>query len=56
MADRLISLDWRKHKIGERKPCRICGQGALCRDANGHPCHKTCAERELAQASDRHAH
>lgn len=40
-------LDWRSHKIGALTPCRLCGQKALCRDQNGHPCHKGCAEREL---------
>lgn len=29
------------------QPCRICNQPAKSRDANGQPCHKVCAERQL---------
>lgn len=39
-------LDWRKHRVGDPQPCRICGRPAICRDENGVPCHKVCAETE----------
>lgn len=38
-------LDWSAHKAGDRRPCRLCGNPAFTRDANGRPCHKTCAEQ-----------
>jgi hypothetical protein len=38
-------LDWSTHKAGDRRPCRLCGDPAFMRDANGRPCHKTCAEQ-----------
>ncbi|KAB2365210.1 hypothetical protein [Actinomadura montaniterrae] len=43
-------LDWhdRKHWGGRRLPCVLCGRGAFCRDDDGNPCHKTCAELALA--------
>ena len=40
------SLDWRHHRVGASRPCRICGEGAIMRDADGAPCHKVCAELE----------
>lgn len=43
----MTGLDWKRHKVGALKPCRICGNGALCRDEHDWPCHKTCAEKEL---------
>jgi hypothetical protein len=42
-------LDWRAHKVGAPKPCRLCGAPAIMRDADGLPCHKVCAERAAAQ-------
>ncbi|HZV81212.1 MAG TPA: hypothetical protein VFF53_03485 [Geobacteraceae bacterium] len=32
-----------------RSPCRICGRGAFCKDEDGAPCHKVCAERLLVK-------
>lgn len=43
-------LDWSTHKAGDRRPCRLCGDPAFMRDANGRPCHKTCAEQAGEQA------
>lgn len=40
-------LDWRKHTMGPRRPCRLCGKPALLRDDKRKPCHKVCAEAEL---------
>lgn len=42
-------LDWSKYKIGPLAPCRVCGKGALMRDGRGDPCHKVCAEKEVAK-------
>ncbi|MBT8225441.1 MAG: hypothetical protein HKP61_21885 [Dactylosporangium sp.] len=38
------ALDWRQHRIGAQRPCRICHRPALMRDDTGQPCHKVCAE------------
>ncbi|MBN1170545.1 MAG: hypothetical protein JXA67_00025 [Micromonosporaceae bacterium] len=38
------ALDWRHHRIGPPRACRICHQPALMRDQHGQPCHKVCAE------------
>jgi len=40
-------LDWRAHSVGPARPCRICAGLAICRDENGRPCHKVCAETQL---------
>ena len=40
-------LDWGKHKFGPPRPCVTCGGSAHCRDADGRPRHKVCAEKEL---------
>lgn len=45
-------LDWHKHPVGPRRQCRYCGKGALMRDDNGRPCHKVCAEAELAAKAE----
>lgn len=47
-------LDWRAHKVGAPKPCRLCGAPAIMRDADGQPCHKVCAER-AAISEENHA-
>ena len=47
-----IVLDWRSHCIGTAEPCRLCGRPAICRDENGRPCHKVCAEQRLADSPD----
>ncbi|MEU8303428.1 hypothetical protein AB0C84_07675 [Actinomadura sp. NPDC048955] len=36
---------------GRRLPCVHCGHGAFCRDDNGRPCHKTCAETAMRRAA-----
>lgn len=46
-----VTLDWRKHQVGDRRRCRICGQGAFMRDETGEPCHKVCAEIEAAKTA-----
>lgn len=38
------TFDWSKHKVGDPRPCRLCGKPAFMRDAEGQPCHKVCAE------------
>jgi hypothetical protein len=38
-------LDWREHRVGPGLPCRLCGRPAICRDDDGRPCHKVCAEQ-----------
>lgn len=40
----MTGLDWRHHRTGPLRPCRICGRPALMRDQRGTPCHKVCAE------------
>jgi hypothetical protein len=43
-------LDWRDRAHwggGRLLPCRLCHRPAFCRDDDGRPCHKTCAERAL---------
>lgn len=42
------TLDWRKHPTGKPAACVICGRPTILRNEVGKPCHKTCAERELA--------
>src|SRR5205814_8101 len=44
--------DWRDHTIGDPMPCRICSRPALMRDADGVPCHKTCAEQDASAPDD----
>lgn len=47
-------LDWHSAAHwggGRRLPCVHCGRGAFCRDENGHPCHKTCAETAIRDAA-----
>lgn len=41
-------LDWRGHRTGEPMPCVVCGRNAICRDSDGEPCHKLCAEEVIA--------
>lgn len=41
-----VVLDWRTHKTGPTRPCRICRRPAMLRDENDVPCHKTCAEAQ----------
>jgi len=44
-------LDWRDRAHwggGRLAPCRYCHQGAFCRDEDGRPAHKVCAEQALA--------
>lgn len=43
------ALDWRTHAVGRPAPCRLCGRPAMMRDADGLPCHKVCAEDDLAR-------
>lgn len=50
-----VTLDWRRHKTGPLRVCRICKTNAICRDENGKPCHKTCAEAEIAVAAQNYA-
>lgn len=46
----LPAFDWRSHRVGYvREACRICGRGAFCKDEDGHPCHKVCAEQLLVK-------
>lgn len=42
----MTALDWRKNRFGAPRPCRLCGLAAMCRDDDGEPCHKVCAEAE----------
>jgi len=44
-------LDWREHSVGPARPCRICTRPAICRDDQGRPCHKVCAEQQHTAAS-----
>jgi hypothetical protein len=37
-------FDWRSHHTGPPQPCVLCGQPAMCRNEDGLPCHKVCAE------------
>ena len=48
------ALDWRsgKHWGGRRLPCVHCGKGAFCRDEQGRPAHKTCAETALTHRGE----
>ena len=42
-------LDWTRARIGPLAPCALCGEPALCRSPEtGEPCHKGCAELQLA--------
>lgn len=45
-------LNWRDraHWGGRRLPCRHCGRPAFCRDDDGVPAHKVCAELAAATA------
>lgn len=40
--------DWRSHRVGDPRPCRICHLDAFMRDCNDRPCHKVCADAEQA--------
>lgn len=55
MDSPVVCLDWRKHKTGQLKACRLCGADALLRDETNRPCHKVCAEQEIAQKAARAA-
>lgn len=48
VAEAAVCLDWADHRAGSAMPCRICAGVAHLRDELGRPCHKVCAERELA--------
>lgn len=53
-----IVLDWRDKSHwggGVLRPCRSCGQSALCVDDAGRPQHKVCAEYEQEQATSAEA-
>jgi hypothetical protein len=45
-----VRLDWSdpQHWAVEAKPCRLGDGPTRGRDAQGKPCHQSCAERELA--------
>lgn len=47
---RTAALDWSGpgHVLGDRRPCRICRALTFLCDDEGRPCHKVCAEHELA--------
>lgn len=46
----LPCLDWSHHQLDHRmRPCRLCRRPALMVDAEGLPCHKSCAEDELVR-------
>jgi hypothetical protein len=47
-------LDWRHYSHFADFPaaCRYCGGDAHCRDDNGRPAHKVCAETALEQTPD----
>lgn len=57
MSDPPIVLDWtgRKHMGSRRAKCRHCTGLTWLRDDDGKPCHKTCAEQDLARALARQA-
>ena len=40
----------------QRLPCIHCGEGAFCRDENGRPSHKTCAEAARAARAQHGRH
>jgi hypothetical protein len=53
VAEDIQRLDWRQHNVGQKQgPCRLCGRPAFMRDETNTPCHKTCAELELAQIQE----
>ncbi|HEY0699063.1 MAG TPA: hypothetical protein VGD43_14785 [Micromonospora sp.] len=42
-------LNWTKTgSAGKPAPCVICRRPAICRNPEGKPCHKTCAEAQIA--------
>jgi hypothetical protein len=45
-----VFLDWRapQHWGRDERRCRRCGLGTHLRDESGRPCHKSCAEQEIA--------
>lgn len=45
-----VRLDWSasEHWSDDAKPCRCCTTATHGRDEQGRPCHKSCAEAELA--------
>ena len=45
-----VRLAWSgdRHWSETVSPCRCCGTGTHVRDEQGRPCHKRCAEAELA--------
>jgi hypothetical protein len=49
LAARVV-LNWDNpcHWDEEFRPCRCCGAGTQGRDEHDRPCHKSCAESELA--------
>ncbi|MGW3854729.1 hypothetical protein [Micromonospora arida] len=44
-VDRPQGFVWSHHATGDPLPCRLCRKPAIMRDAEGRPCHKTCAEQ-----------
>jgi len=52
---RPTGLDWRDraHWGNDRLlPCRYCHRPAFCRDEDGRPAHKVCAELALTATTD----
>lgn len=43
-------LDWTKSKVGDSRPCYVCGMGAILRHpVSGRACHKDCGDQEHAR-------
>lgn len=53
-AEPAPGLNWRDRAHwghGRLLPCRLCYRPAFCRDDDGRPCHKTCAELALTNTA-----
>lgn len=51
-----VLLDWRRHRVNNPpRLCRLCPELAFMTDEKGRPCHKVCAEDEIARLADFHA-
>jgi hypothetical protein len=50
LVETTVRLDWsdRRHHADELKPCRLGDGPTRGRDSEGRPCHRSCAEQELA--------